>query len=287
MRVRTFELVNEKGQVFSLMDINEGCIFKEPSGFGYSYESTFEKIGNTFIETLRKLNQPNIDGNLEFKNYDNFRRYIDFIEASSQIKWKCIIPYISGKKTYFKDVSFKSIDKSDIFTEEDKLIVPVSFNCLSLWYEEKNIEYEIEPMQDEFRWNFYWNSYFNDRSYSNIEYVNEGHIEAPVQLEIDGAISNPKIEMLINGSVCQTISIKANILEYEKLFYNSKENQFEISKIKTDGTKEKLFKWGVINFENEDIVLRIPKNKSCEIRLSADNPIKKARLTIFPQYKCV
>ena len=142
-------------------------------------------------------------------------------------------------------------------------------------------------MQDEMRWDFYWNSYFNDSNSTNIEYANKGQVEAPIAVEIDGAVSNPKIQLFVEGTLYQTVSINTNILEFEKLIYNSRENQFEISRIKTDGTKEKLFKWGIINFEDEDVVIRIPKNRSCEIRLSADNTISSAKLTILPQYKCV
>ena len=77
MKVRTFELINEKGQVFSLMNINEGCIFKDPSDLGYGYTSEFQRLGNTYVETLRTLNQSQIPGNLESKNYDNYRKYIE------------------------------------------------------------------------------------------------------------------------------------------------------------------------------------------------------------------
>ena len=91
MRVRTFELVNNKGQVFSLMDINEGCIFKEPENLGYGYTSEFQRLGNTYIEALRTINQSQIPGNLEFKNYDNYRKFIDYVESAEGLRWKCTI----------------------------------------------------------------------------------------------------------------------------------------------------------------------------------------------------
>lgn len=284
--VREFKLINEKGQEYSLMDLYNYCFLSEPSGLGYSYSTEYQQLGNTFLTNLRKMEQGQISGTANFSNYDNYRKLIDFIENSEQLKFAYKIPYTTGFKEYFKDVQIQSISKTQ--KQTDGIIKEaITFDCLSLWYEENTIEYTIEPMEDEMRWDFYWDSYFNDSNSTNIEYANKGQVEAPIQLEIDGTVSNPKIQLFVEGTLYQTVSINTNILEYEKLIYNSRENQFEISKIKADGTKEKLFKLDVIDFVNEDIVLRIPKNKSCEIRLSADNTISSAKLTILPQYKCV
>lgn len=136
------------------------------------------------------------------------------------------------------------------------------------------------------RWDFYWNSYFNDNNSTSVEYFNDGQVEASIEVEIDGVVSEPKIELFVEGKLYQTVSLNTSILEYEKLIYNSREGKFEISRIKTDGTKESLFQWGIINFD-DNILISIPKNKSCEIKLSADNPITNAKVTIFPQFKCV
>lgn len=284
--VREFKLINEKGQEYSLMDLYNYCFLSDPSGLGYSYSTEYQQLGNTFLTNLRKMEQGQISGTVNFSSYDNYRKLIDFIENSEQLRFAYKIPYTTGFKEYFKDVQIQSISKTQ--KQTDGIIKEaITFDCLSLWYEENTIEYTIEPMEDEFRWDFYWDGYFNDSNSTNIEYANKGHVEAPIQLEIDGAVLNPKMQLFVEGILYQTVTINANILEFEKLIYNSRENQFEISKIKADGTKEKLFKLDVIDFVNEDIVLRIPKNKSCEIRLSADNTISSAKLTILPQYKCV
>lgn len=284
MKVRKFLLENEKGQQFRMDNLDEGCFLVSPSDLGYSYKIDFVRTGNNFIENNREIQQKNPSGTAYFKTYDKVKEFVDYIENSNKLKWAYIVPFVSGEKTYYRDVVIVKLDKTE--KTGKWLACPVEFAGLSLWYEETTIEYTIEPMEDEMRWDFYWDSYFNDSNSTNVEYTNKGQVEAPIQVEIDGAVSNPKIELFIEGILYQTVSINTNILEYEKLIYNSRENQFEISRIKTDGTKEKLFKWGVINFE-DDIVVRIPKNKSCEIRLSADNTITSAKLTILPQYKCV
>lgn len=42
--VREFYLINELGQSFSMMNIEEGCFLDEPSGLGYEYDNKYEQI---------------------------------------------------------------------------------------------------------------------------------------------------------------------------------------------------------------------------------------------------
>lgn len=286
MKVRTFELVNEKGEVFSLMDIKEGCIFKEPSNLGYGYTSEFQRVGNTYIETLRTLNQSTIPGKMEFKNYDNYRKFIDFIEASESLKWKCIIPYSSGSKTYFKDIVFEEIEKNDLFTEDDKLITTVNFNCLSLWYEENTFVHDMKQQKGVISWNFRWNSRFADFSTRSLKYINNGHVEAPILVEIEGPVVNPRIQLYVEGQFYQELPFIVSLEKYEKLLYGTKEGEFHLNRQKSDGTLENLFSLKVLDPQNNEVI-RLPKNKSCELKLVADNDILNAKVTIFAYYKAI
>lgn len=119
-----------------------------------------------------------------------------------------------------------------------------------------------------------------------MQYINKGHIEAPIYAEIDGNVVNPKIELYIEGQLYQTVEVSITIAQYEKLIYDTRENQFTIAKQNTDGTIQSLFSLDYIDFENDNVI-RIPKNKSCEIRLTADNEVLNAQLTIYPRYKAV
>lgn len=283
--VREFKLLNEKRQEYSLMDLENYCFLSDPSGLGYGYTTEYQQLGNVFETNLRKLTQGQITGIANFKNYDNYKALVDFIEASENLKFSYKIPYKTGAKEFFKDIQIADISKTQI-QPDGILSETVTFDCLSLWYEEKNIEYQIENLDNEIRWDFYWNSIFNGSSSTNIQYANTSQADAPIRIEIDGLVEKPKIEMFINNKAYQTVEINATINEHEKLIYNSRANHFEITKIKTDGTSESLFNLSAINFENDNVI-RIPKNKSVEIRISAEGTIPSANLTIYPQYKAV
>ena len=283
--VRKFRLVNEKGQDFSLMDLYNYCFLSNPDGLGYNYETEYQKLINTFVENIRRLAQGQISGTANFVNYDNYRNFIDFIENSEKLRFSYIVPYQNGEKEYFKDIQIQSISKTQIQTN-GILSETVVFDCLSLWYEENTITYTVEPLENEIRWDFEWDSKFSDYDSRNLQYINKGHVEAPIYVEIDGQVINPKLELYVEGELYQTVEITTTFAQYEKLIYDSRENQFAILKEKTDGTTESLFSLEYIKFENDNVI-RIPKNRSCEIRLTADNEVLNARLTSYPRYKAV
>ena len=166
------------------------------------------------------------------------------------------------------------------------MIVPAIFNAKSLWYEEKNTVLTVGEEEGEMRWDFEWDSRFVDYNSRSLSYVNKGHTEAPVLIEIDGQVINPKIELYVEGKLYQTVEITVEIKEYEKLIYDTRENQFCIEKQETDGSRTSLFSFDNIKFENDNVI-RLPCDRSCEIRLVAENDILNALITIFPRYKSV
>lgn len=283
--VREFELVNEKGQKYSLMDIHNYCLLTNPSGLGYGYNAEYEQLGNTFITNLRRMEQGQIDGQVNFLNYDNYKKLIDFIEKSEKLKFSYKVPFKSGAKQYFKDVQIKNISKTEI-QENGVMSENITFDCLSLWYEENNVIYTITPQENEIRWDFRWDSKFGDYNARNLSFINQGHVEAPIVISLNGQLLNPKIELIVEGQLYQTVEINTLIQEYEKLLYSSKEDDFYIKKQNTDGTLTSLFDLDVIDFSNDNVI-RFPKNKSCELLLKADNEIIHAEISILVFYKAV
>lgn len=283
--VREFKLVNEKGQEFSMMDIQNYCLLTNPSGLGCEYSSEYEQLGNMFINNFRKISQGRISGTANFVNYDNYKKLIDFIEGSEKIRISYTIPFESGKKEYFKDVEIQNISKTQ--KKENAIISEtIVFNCLSLWYEENITQYSIGEVENEIRWDFRWDSYFNEYNSRSLSYINNGHTEAPIEVEISGHVLNPKIELYVEGELYQTVTFTTEISQYEKLLYGTKENEFYIMKQNADGSKSSLFNLDVINFANDNVI-RLPKNRSCEIKLSATNDVTNAKITVLTYYKAV
>lgn len=283
--VREFNLVNDKGQKYSLMDIEHACLMTEPTGLGYSYADEYEQLGNTFISNLRKIEQGQIEGTLNFLNYDNYRNIITFIEKSDALKFEYKIPYEDGAKTFYKDIQLQSITKTEKMVN-GIISESVIFDNLSLWYMENTAIYEMSGGEGEMRWNFNWDPRFSNYSVRSLSFVNEGHVEAPIEVTIDGNVTNPKIQLYIEGILYQEVPFTITLTQYEKLLYGTKENNFYLLREEGDGTTSNIFNLSVVEFNNDNVI-RLPQDKSCELRLVADNDIASAQVKIFTYYKAI
>lgn len=196
MRVAGFFLLNEKGQTYSLMDEINYCLLTKVNGLGYSYSTDYIKSGNTFITVLRTVEQGLINGEARFRNYDNFKQFVDFIESSEKLRFLYTIPIQNGQRVeYLKDVAIKSItkDSSLELEEEKKISSTIIFDCLTLWYQDEETVYTINEMEEEMQWNFRWDARFSDYTSRSIVFENNGHIEAPLQLEMCNYLINPRL----------------------------------------------------------------------------------------------
>jgi len=282
--IRKFKLINEKGQEFSLMDIEKYCLLTEPSGLGYSYSTEYEQVENNFLTNLRKLEQGVIAGSANFLYYDNFMNFGNFIESAKKLQFVYSIPCKEEEKIFYRDVNIKSLGKSEKQTD-GVISEEIEFECLSLWYEQNETIFKIETYEDEMRYNYKWNSRYIDYNTRAIQFNNRGHVEAPFQVEIDGFVQNPSISIFVEDEEYASLKIPITINEYEKLLFSSVVGNIYIQKQNTDGTKENLWKRDYININNQN-VFKLPLGVS-EIRLTADDDVLNAKLTIFPQYKVV
>lgn len=280
--VRRFELINENGETFSLMDLDNKCLLIDPDGLGMSYSTSYERVGNSFQENLRQLEQGKISGTAVFSSYKNYKDLIDYLERSEKLRIHYVVPDVAE---YYRDVLINEISKSEIkqngFMEET-----ITFECISLWYSINEANYIIKANEDEIRWDFKWDSRFISYSMRNLNIVNNGHTEAAIQLTIDGEVVNPEIALSVEGEEVQTIPFTCTINEFEKFMYSSKDGDSYVKKQKTDGTYESLFNLTVLDFDNNN-VLKLPKGKSCELSITADDDIASATLQVFIYFKSV
>lgn len=284
--IRNFYFENEIGQRIDCQKIDGNLFLYNVTGLGFEKETEYVQICNTFVKNKENIKQNIIEGELEFYNmtYDEYTNFIDFVLSSKSLKL-IYVPKTSQRKEFYRDIDIVKIDKNE---EDDYnvLISPITIYCKSLWYKQDVAIYTIKAQDDEIRWDFRWDSRFTDYDNRNLTYINKGHVEAPVLIEMSGHLVNPKVELYIEGELYQTVAFNVEIAEYEKLLYSTKENEFYIRKQNTDGTIEDLYDLDFIDFYNDNVI-RLPLNKSCEIRLKADNEVLNAQVTILAYYKAV
>ena len=166
---------------------------------------------------------------------------------------------------------------------EGVLIVPVTFNCKSLWYEAKEVVYTIDSVTNEMRWDFQWNPIFSSYDNRNIIFENKGHEEAPFKLELNGEVVDPIITIIEDDNETKQLDLSGlTIASGEKFVYNTKDTEQQIYKELND-VKTNLFSFLNPNFIN---FYKLRKGVST-IRLEADGEITSGKLTIYVQYKAV
>lgn len=282
--VREFKLTNNKGQSYSLMDIENYVLLTEPAGLGYGYETQYEQVGNSFVENIRKIQQEQITGVINTLKYDNIRSLVSFIEKSEGLRFSYKVPYETGPKEFFKDIQIQSMSKTEK-NPNGIISETIVFDCLSLWYAEDQTVYDVTSGGDEMRWDYTWDARYTNYDIRSLVYNNQGDVPAPIFIEIDGEVENPKIEILVDGETVESLEIPITIQEYEKLLYSSRNKQLFIKKQLADGTTESLFTKQYIDITNNNI-FELPKGVS-EIKISADEEIQSAKITVYSQYKAV
>lgn len=227
-----------------------------------------------------------IGGTINSLNYDNLRSLGNFIETSKTLRFSYKVPYESGSREFFKNVNIVSLEKTEI-QPNGVLSQAIVFDCLSLWYEENETVYDASG-EDEMRWDFKWDARYISFDTRSLIYNNQGHIPAPISIEINGEITKPKIEIIVDGDVVASIEVPISLTQYEKFQYSSETGNLYIRKQLADGTYQNLFTKTYININNNNI-FRLPLGAS-EIRLTAnegEDEIPAAKVTIYPQYKVV
>lgn len=285
-KVREFKLINEKGQTYSLMDIENYALLTEPDGLGYSYSTSYTKVGEVFINNIKEQEQVQITGICNFLYYENYTNLVNFIESSESLRLSYKIPLKDGSQIeYFKNIEIQSLGKTE--KEENGILsCPISFDMTSLWYEQKEYTYDMSAEDNEVRWDFRWGSRFANYNSRKLEFNNTGHTLAPIYLEIDGAVTNPEIIVTdSNGTTLFNLLINITIAQYEKFIYSSVDGDIKILKQNVDGTYENLFKQAYIDIENNNI-FKLPLGTS-NITIQADNEIVSAKLNIYPYYKSI
>lgn len=284
--IRNFYFENEKGQQIDCQKIDGNLFFYNVAGLGHDENIEYERVGNTFIQNKKEIKQNQITGDLEFyeMTYDEYSIFVDFILNSKKLRL-IYLPPKTNRVKYYRDIDLVSISKGE---EDDNNILTSSIiiTCKSLWYEENKTVYRIQSEKDEIKWDFRWNSKFANYDTRKLKIINKGHTEAPILVEMQGHIKKPCISLYIDGQLYQEVKINIEIAEYEKLLYGTKENDFYINKQNTDGTIESLFSLDYIDFYNDNVI-RLPQNRSCELRLTADNEILNATIIVPVFYKTV
>ena len=125
---------------------------------------------------------------------------------------------------------------------------------------------------------------YSDVSTDAIEIFNDGHFEAPILLEAEGELVNPRLSLYVDGNLRSEMAVTAVIESGQTLIFCTKDDDLTLLKWLSDGSEASLI--GCISVENDNF-FKLPRGLST-LSLSADNEISsKSIITVFTSYKAV
>lgn len=282
---RRFYLENEQNQRFNLQDLKNGALLVAPAGLGLSMSRAYELTGDAARVVNEVFPVRTFTGVIIFDGmqaYDGYRALVNFIAASDVMRLVYAPRFETASSEFLADIEVESVSKSEI--KGGRLECDVAIALKSAWYKRESLRVVAEKTGEELRYDRMYEYAYSDVSTDAIEIYNDGHFEAPVMLEAEGELVNPRLSLYVNGTLRSQLAVTAVIETGETLVFCTKDDDLTLAKRLPDGTKESLI--GCISVENDNF-FKLPKGLST-LSLSADNEISsKSVITVFTAYKAV
>ena len=248
MIIRSFKLVNEYGQECDLNNAEKTGLLTEPQGLGYDHAVSYIDIGDAFIRTKKKAKQGVVSGTLIFggKPYESYAAFNDFVRSSKELKLIYKTP--GSTVSYYRDVDLVQLAKTEL--EGGVLPCPVEFYCKSLFYSNIKNNFTVSTIEGELRYDIRWPARYNDYSERTIMLSNNGDVDAPFTLSLNGYCENPVVTLLKDKEVIASIKFPVILQADEKILYSSLDDNMYVYLQRSDGTKENMIQLLDINYDN-------------------------------------
>lgn len=282
---RRFYLENTQKQRFNLQDLKNGALLASPAGLGLSMTRSYEMTGNTSrtvseIYPLRTFSGVIVlDG---YRAYDGYRALINFIAVSGNIKLVYAPRYETTSSEFLADVEVESVSKGEV--KGGRMECDVAITLKGAWYKRESLRVVAEKTGTELRYDRMYEYVYSDVSTDAIEINNDGHFDAPILLEAEGELVNPRLLLYVNGSLRSQLVLTTVIEEGQTLVFCTKDDELTLINRLADGSEQNLI--GSVTVENDNF-FKLPRGLST-LSLSADNEItSKSVITVFTAYKAV
>lgn len=273
--MRKFYLENELGQRYDLQDYNKIITFSF-DGLGFSFSNEYLELGTRFIKNKSKLLQKTVNCKLLVKNKEAYQEFIKFILMYDEYK----LVYEIDDINYYIDVDIISVQKQDNI-KDDYFIIPFELKNTSLFYKQIEKTYQLQAEENQNRWAFSLPFIWNNKTSGIIEVDNNGHIQSPFKIEIDGYCLNPKIKVTDKLGNIEEIIFNIEVKNDEKILFSTIDDDLYVYLQNKDGIKQNIL--SSLDFTKTNFI-KISTGKNI-VEIKED--ITKAKLTLYEGYLTV
>lgn len=277
--MRKFYIENERNERFSLW--GNRVYMVEPAGLGIKHESSYIRIGNSFLRNKMHISQSNISGKIEFIGSDANKKFNEFYRFCSAAD-ELYLVYDPGDGTeYIRDVDIVEVGK----TERTGATLPISveFACKSLYYLRDNNRFTFERTDNEKRYDYAYDYQYSDYGTYETEFVNNGHAPAPFECVINGYCVNPSIRIIKDNLTLYEVVFPVVVEEGEYIRYSSRDGQLEATFVSKDAETNMM---NLLDIEKDNF-FKIPVGNSTIIFDSESESTNIITATIYKMYEVV
>ena len=282
---RRFYLENALNQRYSLQDLKNAALLTSPAGLGLSMTRTYELTGNAARCVDERFTVRSFTAVIVFNEtnaYDSYRTLVNYIAASGGMKLVYAPRFESTSGEFLADVEVENLSKSEV--RSGCMECDVVLTLKSAWYKRDSLRLVAEKTETELRYDRMYEYIYSDFSTDAMEIINDGHFEAPLLLEAEGELVNPRLQLFVDGTLRSELVVTTVIESGQTLVYCTKDDGLTLTKRLADGSEESLI--GCISVENDNF-FKLPRGLST-LSLSADNEISsKSVVTVYTAYKAV
>lgn len=213
--MRKFAIVNSLNESYELNDIRN--FFHSPGGLGFTRNTEFVKIGNTYEIIKEENEQPTPTGQICFKDEPLSPAYSKYIRFTRFLTQTPLTLIYESDKNHKIDVVPYVIEKGEI-SKPLGLNINITFKAISLWYDEAEKD-----------------------GAESVEILSDSTKESACHIEIRGTLTNPIWVQELNGVQIATGQVTVSLNEDDTLHIRSDTNPYQLYIEDSVGIKTDLY----------------------------------------------
>lgn len=240
--MRKLYLVNEVGTAY-YFDYRTGTLIASIADIGFQKDNTYITYKNTYTKVDEKNPQVTLEFGLVFlAGYQGYTDFLKYVRESKELR----LFYEVNHNAKYVYVAFKSITKTQL--EYGTLQCKLVLDKLSLWQQKKNYEVTIGIVSGGKVYPYTYPYTYAFSYAGQVLIQNDGEVNAPLNIEIEGAVSNPRIEIYSGDDLVSTMQLYVSSTNCKIQVHAEETNQYMV-KIE-NGIETNIYQLQDFNFEN-------------------------------------
>lgn len=230
-KYRKFRLVNGNGDIYELTSKNHKVFANNPRGLGYSKTISSLRLGDESFIYYSLINLDDISLELLFyddKINEKYEKYVQFINFVSFKPLYLLYQRPNSFTWYRRRIEIGSLNKTEVSFEDGMLHCEMILKTLSFWEDDDSniIQTNNQQLEGGKVYPITYPINYGQDSVTNINLNALGLLDAPLEITIDGQITNPEWVIYDENDV---VYGRAKFIgTFDKVYVNSKESEENI-----------------------------------------------------------